>query len=1244
LSEPNPQPRVDPEHPWPALLSFREDDQRYFGGREEEVEALYRRIAAGRLTLLFGLSGLGKSSLLRAGLFPRLRREHYFPVYIRLRYGRDLPPPVEQIKTEIVRQARESRVEAPQPRPGETLWEYFHREDADFWDERNYPCIPVLVFDQFEELFTKSREVAEGANEVIEELANLAEGASPDLLRESDRSLLRQAFDERYRLLIGIRSDYLAQLQSISDRVRAVFANRYELHRMSGVAALKSTLTAGGHLMGEEVARRVVRFVAGEKEGGDESSVQGLEVEPALLSLVCSELNATRLANGAPQITASMLSGSKDEILSRFYETSFADVGPALRELVEDKLVTRDGKARNFISEQTARETPDVSDEDLGKLVQRRLLRFEESGSSRRMELTHDLLTTVAAASRATREQRRQVEEAERAQAEAERQMADAERKLRRSRATAVLFLFLLGLAVAGPFIAAQWTATGARKVEADSAFRLALQQLSSEEPNQGLAYLARVIRLDQGNDAARTLLYQQLVTRSWPVPLRKFGPEGRIEQVLFSGDGARVVFRVGEIVEMWDVAKGQRIGTVDAGFEPHDLTLASDGWTVIPSVGSYGKGNLLALWHPRKGPMTYADVGKLPGAEACDHLRIYDVSVNGDELAVDCLGLMFVSLRGGQPASAKFWQWTKSRFGPDPRFVAAYAGADAVIDRQFPSREVIQPRPDSDDFVGGFSRDGKRILVGRGPSVDVWDLVNGTLLAAFHNQSPAHAAVFDPAGQSVMTRAEDDGIRVWQADDGAMKFDPIWHAGLREAAFSNDGSQILTFSDRVARWWRAEDGTSLGEPVAVASKMLAAHFDAGAEIVTVSSKNARVWQLPPVRLAPVLPGSVDSLLGLAGDRRTVIARADGTFSAFDAVSGERMWSVPAGASPVEAHPESSRILLIDGDNRISMHDVKTLRPLWRLPQGLLHASFSSDGTAVIGQTEKTLMLLAAATGAPLAPPIEQPFGSLRDSSDDASMLVFRSGDAIRVWDVRQRRAVLTIPDQERSPMAMSPDGRRLAALSRAAGLRVWQLADKSVQAAMIAEGEHLLRVVFSPDGKRLAVASENDVVLCDASTLQCSDEMLAHAGVMNIEFSHDGGRVLTATQDDVRVWDVHSKRPLSLPLPRGSSQPGLSSDGKFLFAANQGELYRVPLPSIEDDDAERLATLGEALAGVRVDHLGVTEPVESLKSLAELGEQCRNVESPACSIVKWLRTPAAKRTISPVSEISPAEYAKRDE
>src|SRR4051794_11617220 len=78
---------VNAENPWPGLLAFRETDQDYFQGRRMETEDLFRLVVRERLVVLFGLSGLGKSSLLQAGLFPRLRRENVFPVYLRLDFS-----------------------------------------------------------------------------------------------------------------------------------------------------------------------------------------------------------------------------------------------------------------------------------------------------------------------------------------------------------------------------------------------------------------------------------------------------------------------------------------------------------------------------------------------------------------------------------------------------------------------------------------------------------------------------------------------------------------------------------------------------------------------------------------------------------------------------------------------------------------------------------------------------------------------------------------------------------------------------------------------------------------------------------------------------------------------------------------------------------------------------------------------------------------------------------------------------
>ncbi len=66
---------IDDEHPWPWLDAFPESAARFFNGRDEDAEALLRCVLAAPVAVLFGKSGLGKSSLLQAGLFPSLRAE-----------------------------------------------------------------------------------------------------------------------------------------------------------------------------------------------------------------------------------------------------------------------------------------------------------------------------------------------------------------------------------------------------------------------------------------------------------------------------------------------------------------------------------------------------------------------------------------------------------------------------------------------------------------------------------------------------------------------------------------------------------------------------------------------------------------------------------------------------------------------------------------------------------------------------------------------------------------------------------------------------------------------------------------------------------------------------------------------------------------------------------------------------------------------------------------------------------------
>src|SRR6516165_1416601 len=92
---------VDPDHPWLGLHPFAEDNHRYFFGRTAEVRDLFLRIRENTLPVLYGQSGLGKTSLLRAGLIPKLRVERFQPLRVLLDFTETSAPLVDQLRTAL---------------------------------------------------------------------------------------------------------------------------------------------------------------------------------------------------------------------------------------------------------------------------------------------------------------------------------------------------------------------------------------------------------------------------------------------------------------------------------------------------------------------------------------------------------------------------------------------------------------------------------------------------------------------------------------------------------------------------------------------------------------------------------------------------------------------------------------------------------------------------------------------------------------------------------------------------------------------------------------------------------------------------------------------------------------------------------------------------------------------------------------------------------------------------------------
>ncbi|HZE13662.1 MAG TPA: tetratricopeptide repeat protein, partial [Chthoniobacterales bacterium] len=269
-------------------------------------------------------------------------------------------------------------------------------------------------------IFTLGAQRRRTADDFRGTLAGLIENRMPAHVRQQIASDDEFADRINYRaqpakVLLSLREDFLHLLERWKWELPSLMENRLELRPLSGVHAVRAVIEPANLRPGKpaivapEIAREIVRFVAGAKP---DVPLDEIDVVPPLLSLVCAELNGQRLASGEEVITAGQLQGRSDDILERFYSNAFAEHPSAIREFVEERLISEAGY-RQAVTLDTAEAelkradvAPEAVTSAMNDLVERRLLVVEERNGVRRIELTHDVLTAVALASRMARHER----------------------------------------------------------------------------------------------------------------------------------------------------------------------------------------------------------------------------------------------------------------------------------------------------------------------------------------------------------------------------------------------------------------------------------------------------------------------------------------------------------------------------------------------------------------------------------------------------------------------------------------------------------------------------------------------------------------------------------------------------------------------------------------------------------------------------------------------------------------------
>lgn len=244
--------QLSSENPWPGLDAFEESAHDFFFGRDSEADRLLRSVLDAPVSVLYGRSGLGKTSLLRAALFPALRARNFLPVYIRLDFKATAPTIADQMRGCIRDAVQAESPDARLPSCSESVWEYLHRTDLELWNSRNFPLTPVVVIDQFEEAFTLGQQVPGRVQKLRNDFGDLVENRIPDTLAvrlegEEEASETIALRSRNYKMLISLREDFLPDLEAWEQLIPMLGRSRLRLLPLSMQAALTAVHEPAGH-------------------------------------------------------------------------------------------------------------------------------------------------------------------------------------------------------------------------------------------------------------------------------------------------------------------------------------------------------------------------------------------------------------------------------------------------------------------------------------------------------------------------------------------------------------------------------------------------------------------------------------------------------------------------------------------------------------------------------------------------------------------------------------------------------------------------------------------------------------------------------------------------------------------------------------------------------------------------------------------------------------------------------------